>query len=546
MVLKTAYHPQDDKFKHERFDPRDQFFGRVAAVSDLTDENLATILLEESFQKPQGFGHLDPAERFDWCVEINEIADFGAVFVRHLSETEHVQRLKNELQSPSSAFTAIAKNSSYGFTPFGTTRFDHTISACDEAFKLAINSNYGTYEVLLSLAVATLHDIGHIAFSHTGEEILRAMGFSEFDHDLYGALLASDPEYKSIFEHAGLDHKDVVAALIGPKILEPGMRERFEVMTKKLSSIMDKDFSFALDLESPEDIARIEKFKGLHVLVQDYADMFAYGKTDIAHSPFNTKEAKRYVSLIDEAVSVVSETEGGTIEASSLEPLRKFQGIYVNYSTAYPLSHAAATAGAFLIREIPKAGISIKDLLTKSQGEIMEMLPKEAQDICNIDGIDAKYLPAIKIRPPLRLGFSNRDLKEKVEDLVKSLIAKGMLPEDFDGLICPTPPIKKSFNFKLRPGNLRGIAGLAGRWGEEPRPTVDIILNKHKYRATDQIEMRLSTVDGENIAVNCNSVPTLCVSLKEEDLSYAKILGEEIDKLFSGEFLIKLNQQKAA
>lgn len=99
------------------------------------------------------------------------------------------------------------------------TRFEHSIGVCHVAGRIATRLGLTDDEKTLARLAALLHDIGHPAFSHVGEEVIKHC--SKDDEDLpehihefvAAAIIRQDDSIGTAFDHLGIS-KDEVAAII--------------------------------------------------------------------------------------------------------------------------------------------------------------------------------------------------------------------------------------------------------------------------------------------------------------------------------------------
>ncbi|HJM17358.1 MAG TPA: HD domain-containing protein [Candidatus Poseidoniia archaeon] len=96
------------------------------------------------------------------------------------------------------------------------TRHEHSMGTCHVVGKMADSAGLNSYEKQLARVAGLLHDLGHTAFSHLGDEI---EGLE--DHEIRTTKIISETEISDILSDEGIDSNEINKIILGKHKLGP-------------------------------------------------------------------------------------------------------------------------------------------------------------------------------------------------------------------------------------------------------------------------------------------------------------------------------------
>ncbi len=349
-----------------------------------------------------------------------------------------------------------------------------------------------------------LHDIGVPAFSHVGEDIIRANGFKSFDHDLHTLVLASQDEIQEVLRrHLGDSAKEVLAVLGACFLLDDDGKQREETATQ-LKNMCEFLKKIGLPAMSPalqgilDDRKLLESRRVTSRLVQDFSDMFAYLSRDIEESPVDRVNAEDWAKRARESLQIGE----GELILSSFEPFKKVVMILADKEGSSVLTNATALANAVLKHCLRKAGINTRHMIAGKDKEILSKFEEWEQEMFN-RGVDEYYQEVISV--PLRAGINPQPLLEHIERSCD----RQKTPGTVAGV---TPQFNKSFRFGLVDGALMEVKELK-------IPPEGLVLNRldeAKYENDPVIVTIRQQIDENHIEIDMTGKRTIVVAVRRQ------------------------------
>lgn len=373
------------------------------------------------------------------CKEIQQITSA-------LVELDVVNRLSGRLHTPSMFFTSLSRDGKSSERKyFKMDRLTHSLGVAEESFNLLSKVGCSDYKIKVGYVAGLLHDIGHIAFAHTGEVILANRGVDTFDHDLNTLILASCPEVRKVITEAGIRHEDVLACLGASELQNVNKLDKLRIMQGQLKA---KNLSYKFDFTNmPGWQNLLEEWYPISVLVQDYADTFAYMITDNMGCPEGGTRGPKAEAIVEEMRDAIDLVDG-QIVFRRLQPIRKFCAFLLDYSQKYPIGFPGANTAEVLTVALSRAKVPVHDLIRYTDSEIVAKLPDDYQKVL-AEGTDLFYKPLVKVigRDNLLAGGSRVDVLSLRNDLRR--IVPSRIANNFSNavkFIFPvTPPLDKKY-----------------------------------------------------------------------------------------------------
>lgn len=245
---------------------------------------------------------------------------------------------------------AYTTRGQHGTQSMTHSRAEHSIDVWEICSRVVERLDLDPKTKAVLRIAALIHDIGHSAFSHSGEYVIQS--YMDFDHDKRGREILFSPESKVLFQNAEINPLGI----------------------------------------TPRDIGRVlKKSDGLGYLVFEICDRLAYLLKDFKGTQFN-RHIKERVKKVAEALeaSIVVEDKAVWIrslpeEVSGLKnPLcwelaAERRILFQEYS----LHPAAQLVNKIIERAIGRAilegRLTIQDVLTKSDDEVAQQFTDKEQ-----------------------------------------------------------------------------------------------------------------------------------------------------------------------
>jgi len=492
-----------------------------------------------------------------------------------------LQRTKDLMVCFTMYNSSLARNPDGSPIPnrYNHDRFIHSERVAKLCMAMALIGDLTVRESLVLMGIGLYHDVSHCPGSHSGQEIVRRIGFPEFDHDLQSSIEISSGEMRKVAEQISaylktfgveLDpeeyHKDLVAGLLGEAVLDSqDERAKFESFRAELSKHGLPDH-FILDLDSSIDRDRMRRFAPLNKLAQDYVDMFEYLLEDIGNTGADIDAKVKVANAIVEAILGTRVRNGKQLVVTSIDVFRKFLGVFNNVSQEHSLSGLAALIEGVALDGARKEKILVSQLLAPQDGgdqRLLSRLPRENQ-VSLMRGADRFYRPCFEVSPLHSMTDEKQGkpfpvtqeqmltLEQEIGEIGKRLKEEMCLPERFEVIVNPFSPIKKRWDLELE-GNARREALALIKSGSNQ---TTYFLNKLKYEASDRISIQLSfeeipAQDSESSRVIANframgDKPWLSVGLKVYDPFDPELKSRIIDKETQELFKQKFEEQVRA
>ena len=371
-------------------------------------------------------------------------------------EQPFLHKLKLKHQSPSLHYTSLGRDEQGRVRSglYDTNRWTHSRDVAHLAIDFAKKENFSFHQALVASLVGALHDLGHPAFSHSGEEVIHAMGFPEFDHDLFTAILASLPDVKAWFDELGYPdlHKEVLAGLLGRPILEEKRWDRMVLMREKLAKI-GLPHMLAID-PAGEDRDLIFKWSEISRLVQDRLDMIAYRARDTKQSDADIAKLEKILRYCFGHLDALTFTEEGLLALHTAEDMDKFFLAMNDHAKKRITGPQAGLFAGEILEGTRERKLSPYDLITGADEDVLDLLePGSAARVRT--GVDRHYRFLFQIRPPFRANLSRGayqrrledpdflDIKFKLDQRAQRLSESGALPAGAVPMNCIIPRLVK-------------------------------------------------------------------------------------------------------
>lgn len=445
-----------------------------------------------------------------WTSErIPEVAEKWTNFlVEKLVQLEPFQRIEGVKQVTSMSLTSLAHQFVEGVIHhfFNHNRLEHSIDVKDEAIDAAKIIGLTSYQTIVAAIVGLSHDLGHPAFAHSGEEVIQVLGFPEFDHDLYTIVLVSQPEIQGLVEKFGIDHKDVIACLAGPKLLEADVQDRLSAMQEKLKG-HGLPWEIGLDASNTEDFDRVRRWSTLHVLVQDVLDSKAYTRMDWERSTAATERKEGVAANLKRFAETLSINEDGVLTLSAVSPFKTFLLDLGDFYQKYSCSFNAAIAKQAIIAALLGSEINPLDLISSNDQNILGRLDDRYKRWFK-DGVDVCFDPLFNgnaVSVPIDSSIDADNVASVIKGAITELKASKEIPDDLQILVGATPPFNKKFVFALT---------------DEARVDADrvieknhsLIMNNSKYH--DQFSLTLSRSESDLFTLRCRGTQSVVLAVE--------------------------------
>lgn len=185
------------------------------------------------------------------------------------------------------------------------SRLDHSIDVMEAAKRIAGRLELSRYETQLARLGGLLHDVGHIAFAHTGEVIYRAITRDPgYDHDDRSVQLLRSGDLHDIICHfsradGSLLPDDATREVgINPLHLVAILDDSPTLSNSELRQLMERDDLSPVEQQTLSYELMRKQFSHIRFIVKEVADR-AYLRTDVVGTDFSPKVRDAFFSIYD-------------------------------------------------------------------------------------------------------------------------------------------------------------------------------------------------------------------------------------------------------
>ena len=431
-----------------------------------------------------------------------DIQESHQLLLLDLFQAKEFQREFGVYQTPSMRFTSVVRTKEglprHGI--FDLVRAEHSLDVLIETLELCRSFGLDSYGTAVASVVALDHDWGHPAFAHNGEEVIRNLGFTSFDHDFQGLILHSQPLIKERLAQAGIDPLDVMACFAGEDILKEGSREELQEMRHELRR---RGLPWELELNPGTDAhARLVQYWApVSRMVQDWADIFAYIKTDWWYTGVYQGKARKAAESIASVRAAFSIKPGEGIVLD--DPLNFMKALrhLMHYHRDFACSARAAISNRLLTSAIAAADVSIEDIISGQDDAIIARMRHEDRERFR-KGADLFYCPGLLITtheipqaPPCNYRQLARTLGTQLGG---------------ECVVSPTPGLKKQFEVRLSERAVSFADRMLGSWKGAPAEPFAL---ENRYDG-DNFQIALTRPARNRLTIDCLAQQAVVVGLR--------------------------------
>jgi HD superfamily phosphohydrolase len=300
------------------------------------------------------------------------------------------------------------------------TRFEHSLGSLFLANKFGLGLQLTKEELYYVRLAALLHDIGHMAFSHDSETVVKK--FFNKNHEQIGEELILNSELKEIIEKEGFCPKTIIQLIKGKNF---GKLISFEVGADRLDYLLRDAYytGVAYGIIEWERIISTTKWKNNKPIISfgglEAAESVLLARFSMFHTVYYHHTIRIARAMFQKALELALENR-----FVSLEDLKNYSD-YSLFNKLIGFEQSKNFIQAINKRELYKRAFVLNWLkLSKSQKNfIKNQLPKELEKEF---GTDALVLLPENFSSDLKLDIEDKsgelvDLK-KISPLVSSLI----------------------------------------------------------------------------------------------------------------------------